>query len=97
MDRKKCYEVRHSKNERVGIHTGLFERNGRELVTGNKVRFISSGYEGILLWHREQKCFGIFRGLWYGDQDPYNAGCYGKFIPVPKDQGAKMDLELVEE
>lgn len=92
MDYKKRYEIRHSKNERIGVPTGLIDCFGNEIRTGDYICFKNTGYDGIVLWHRENRCFGVFFGLWYKGQDPYNADCYGKFIAIPLDQGMRMEL-----
>ena len=97
MDRRKRYEIRHSRNERIGIPTGLLDSCGNEIRTGDYIRFKSMGYDGIVLWHRENKCYGVFFGLWYRGQDPYNADCYGKFIEIPSDQGMRMELLPIEQ
>lgn len=92
MERIKSYSVPHSKNERIGIPTSLLNQNGQEILTGDKIHIRSSDYEGIVMWNRHQDCFGVFFGLWYLDLNPYNPDCYGKFIPIPKDQGMRMEL-----
>lgn len=92
MERRKRYQVRYSKNERIGILTGLLDCKGNEIKTGDYIKVKGTNYDGIVLWHREQKCFGVFFGLWYLDRNPYNADCYGKFIAIPNDQGMRMEL-----
>lgn len=92
MERRKRYQVRHSKNERIGILTGLLDCEENEIKTGDYIKVKGKHYDGIVLWHREQKCFGVFFGLWYLDRNPYNADCYGKFVDIPNDQGMRMEL-----
>lgn len=92
MERKKRYQVRHSKNERIGILTRLLNSKGDEIKTGDYIRIKGTPYDGIVLWHRDLKCYGVFFGLWYLDKNPYNADCYGKFIAIPNDQGMRMEL-----
>lgn len=92
MDKKKRYQVFHSKNERIGIHTGLLDCNGNEIKTGDNIRFKDTSYEGKVLWNRNLNCYGLYFGLWYLDKDPYKADCYGKFIKIPNDQGMRMEL-----
>lgn len=92
MDRRKRFQIRHSKNERIGIPTGLLNAVGDEIRTGDYIRLQDTDYDGIVLYHREQRCYGVFFGLWYYGQDPYKADCYGKFIAIPKDQGMRMEL-----
>lgn len=92
MERKKRYQVRHSKNERIGMMTGLLNCERNEIRTGDYIKIKGTDYNGIVLWNRDQKCYGVFFGLWYLDRNPYNADCYGKFIPIPNDQGMRMEL-----
>ena len=84
----------HSKMEKIGIPTGLFDKFNNEILSGSKVRIIPD-YEGIVLYHRDIKCFGLFFGLWYGEKNPYDPDCYGKFIAIPKDNGMRMEIEIL--
>ena len=59
MERRKRYQVRHSKNERIGILTGLLDCEGNEIKTGDYIKVKGKHYDGIVLWHREQKCLGF--------------------------------------
>lgn len=84
-----------TKYDRIGIPTGLLDMDGNEIKTGDTVRF--SGYydDGIVLYHRGCKAYGLFFGLWYGEKDPYDADCYGKFIRIPADNGMRMELKIL--
>lgn len=84
----------HSNMEKIGIPTGLLDRFGNEILSGSKVH-INPDYEGIVLYHRDMKCFGLFYGLWYGEKNQYNPDCYGKFIDIPKDNGMRMEIEIL--
>ena len=53
MERRKRYQVRHSKNERIGILTGLLDCEGNEIKTGDYIKVKGKHYDGIVLWHRE--------------------------------------------
>lgn len=88
--------VPHSKLESIGINTGLLDRYGNEIITGNKVLFVNSGIDGIVLYNRHAKQFGVFYSysMWYGD-NPYNADSYGKFIVIPMDNGMRMEIEII--
>lgn len=83
----------HSKMEKIGIPTGLFDKFGNEILSGARVH--TPNYEGIVLYHRDIKAFGIFFGLWYGEKNPYDPDCYGKYIMIPKDNGMRMQIEIV--
>lgn len=97
MDKKKYRPIPRSKKERTGLNTGLLDMNGREIKTGDFVSLTYRDYSGPVLWSRYNECFGIFSGLWYGDLNPYNPDCYGKFIMIPKDNGMRMHIKLCEE
>lgn len=91
---RKWESTPHSKMDRVGVSTGLLDKFGNEILSGTKVR-ISPNYEGIVLYNRNMKCFGLFFGLWYGDKNPYDSDCYGKYINIPKDNGMRMEIEIL--
>lgn len=96
MEKTRRREIRRSVRERIGLPTGLLNRNGGEIHTGDFIRMRGKyPYEGVVLWHRENKCYGLFSGLWYGDQHPYSPDCYGKFIEIRSDNGMRMELEPV--
>lgn len=87
-----------SKMEDIGIPTGLKDKFNNEIHSGDKVRIYNKNredYEGIVLWHRDMKQFGCFMGLWYGEENPYDTDCYGKYITIPKDNGMRMDIEII--
>ena len=84
-----------TKMEKIGIPTGLYDKFGNEILSGSIVH-ISPDYNGIVLYHRDCKAFGLFFGLWYGDKNPYDPDCYGKYIMIPKDNGMRMEIEIIE-
>ena len=95
MKKKKKYTISKSIKERIGYPTGLMDCNGDEILTGDYIHLKSFkfyNYVGPVLWNREQKRYGIFSGLWYGDKNPLNPDSYGKFISIPKDNGMRMEL-----
>lgn len=96
MEKKRFIPVPRSKKERIGLPTGLLDCDRNEIMTGDFVRFRSSGYSGPVMWHRKVGCYGVFMGLWYLDKNPYDPDCYGKFLPIPQDNGARMDIERIE-
>ena len=97
MERRKRYQVRHSKNERIGTLTRLLNSEGNEIKTGDYVKIRGTNYDRIVLWNREAKCYSVFFGLWYLDKNPYNADCYGKFISINNDQGMRMELVPIDQ
>lgn len=97
IDKKRIREKPKSKKERIGQPTGLFDCEGKEIMTGDFVRLRGAGYSGPVMWHNAWRCYRIFMGLWYGDQDPYNPICYGKCIEIPADNGMRMSIERVKQ
>lgn len=95
LDRKWHPTPRH-KMEAIGIPTGLLDRYRREIMSGDKVR-IDPDYEGIVLYDRNYPGFALFYGLYYGDKNPYDPDCYGKSIIIPKDNGMRMEIEILNE
>lgn len=97
MERKRHYRTPRSRLERVGIETGLLNKNGDYIVTGDYIRLEGpEGYSGIVLYNRHQKCYGIFMGN-YDKRDKYDPDSYGKFIRIPDDQGMRMLLIPIDE
>ncbi len=84
-----------NKLEQIGLPTGLFDRNGNEIKSGDMVRLnLHYTYKGIVLYHRDIGKYGLFYGFWYGENQ-YDSDCYGKFIPIPKDNGMRMEIEIL--
>ena len=79
-----------SKFENIGQLTGLLDCNGEEIRTGD--RYCYHDNNGVVLWNREAGMYGLYYGLWYGDKNPMKAENYGKFDPIPSDNGARMQL-----
>ena len=86
----------HSKFESVGINTGLLDRHGDEIITGDKVLLVNSNIDGVVLYNRYANKFGVFYSysMWYGNK-PYNPDSYGKFIAIPTDNGMRMEIEII--
>ncbi|MGN0656973.1 MAG: hypothetical protein ACI4KR_09270 [Ruminiclostridium sp.] len=85
----KTKPVKSSKTH-IGIELPITDKSGKHLFTGDTVRY--GQYCGILLYNSVFGEYGIFFGMWYGE-DKYNPDSYGKFIKVPMDNGARMELE----
>lgn len=77
---------------RVGTITVLQDKNKNFLVVGDKVRY--GEHQGILLYEPERKGYGVALDYsrWYGD-NKYDAKSYGKFVSIPIDNGARMEIE----
>lgn len=90
-------EIPHSKLESIGIHTGLLDRHGNEIVTGNRVSFVNRGIKGIVLYDCWSKRFGIFYGYSsYSGDKPYDPESYWRVIHIPFDNGMRMEFEITE-
>ena len=79
---------------RIGTILGLMDKDGNFLVVGDKVRY--GKYKGIILYEPERRGYGIALdySMWYGD-DKYDIASYGKFVDIPMDNGARMEIELI--
>lgn len=80
----------------LGKETGIHDRLGNPLHYGDTV--CKGEYEGVLLYNSYSGQLAVFLSysLWYGD-DKYAEKSYGKCIFVPADDGARMELRLIEE
>lgn len=79
---------------RIGRTLGLMDKNKRFLAVGDKVRY--GEYKGVLLYEPERRGYGVALdySMWYGD-DKYDVRSYGKFVEIPMDNGARMEIELI--
>lgn len=77
---------------RIGTVLHLMDRNKEILSVGDTVRY--GEYQGVLLYNHHYDQYGIALdySMWYGD-DKYNIDSYGKFINIPMDNGARMEIE----
>lgn len=93
--RRRCPREPNKKKEkkwRIGDETGLLDMNKNSILFGDYIKLKNTNYDGPVLYNKEQGKLGICFGLWYGDLNPYNEQCYGKFIAIPKDNGMRMEL-----
>jgi len=94
--KKSRYQIPRNRYENVGIVTSILDCNGTRLTTGDKIQLINNPYEtGVFLFNTTYNCFGLFRGCWYNDKNEFDPRCYGKFIPIPKDNGMRMNIKIV--
>lgn len=79
---------------RIGTITGLLDKNRNILVVGDEIKY--GVYKGILLYNHHYDQYGVALdySMWYGD-DKYDIKSYGKFVDIPMDNGARMEIELV--
>lgn len=80
---------------RIGTILGLMDKDRNFLVVGDRVRY--GEYQGILLYESERRGYGValLDSMWYGT-DKYDIKSYGKFIDIPMDNGARMEIELID-
>ena len=77
---------------KIGIVLHLMDKNKERLSVGDTVRY--GEYQGVLLYNHHYDKYGIALdySMWYGD-DKYNIDSYGKFVDIPMDNGARMEIE----
>ena len=85
------------KNSRLGQLIGIHDKTGVELKTGDVIFY--NDVECIILWNVVSACYEAFllRSCWYADKDKYNVASYGKCYSLPMDDGARMEIERIEE
>lgn len=81
---------------RIGTALKLFDKNRNTLSVGDTIKY--GEYKGVLLYNHHYDEYGVALdySMWYGD-DKYNIDSYGKFVSIPMDNGARMEIEKVEE
>lgn len=82
------------KEGKIGAILNLLDKNDTILCVGDEVKY--GDYRGIILYSNTHKDYGvaISDSMWYGD-NKYDINSYGKFVSIPKDNGAKMLLEKI--
>ena len=78
---------------KVGASLDITDKNKHVLSIGDIIQY--GEYKGVLLYNYWYNEYGIFYGMWYGD-DKYNPDSYGKFIAVPMDNSDKSEITLIE-
>ncbi len=77
---------------KIGTILGIQDKNGEYLAVGDTVKYGS--YKGVILYNHYSDQYGVALdySMWYGE-NKYNIDSYGKFIEIPMDNGARMELE----
>lgn len=90
------HKLKKDNKGKLGVNLGIVDKEGIELKTGDIVRYRE--YTGVLLYNHYYEKYGLALGYskWYGD-NKYKIDSYGKFIEIPMDNGAKLELERLEE
>lgn len=85
------------KEEGLGQPSGILDRDGNEIITGDFV-MIGDNYwdSGLFSYNSFFGCYGIHYGCWYNGRNIYDPSCYGKFSSIPSDNGMRMELKKVQ-
>ena len=88
----KSKRVNGTSKGKIGTALPLMDKNRELLSVGDTVRY--GEYQGVLLYNYHSGRYGIALdySLWYGDNE-YNIDSYGKFVEIPMDNGARMEIE----
>lgn len=91
----KSKRISGTKKGRIRTQLNIIDKNMNALSVGDVIKY--GEYKGILLYNHHYNQYGVALddSMWYGS-DKYNIDSYGKFIEIPMDNGARMELELIE-
>lgn len=78
---------------RIGSILGIQDKYGEWLLVGDKIRY--GKYKGRILFDGNMYVLMLDYSMWYGT-DEFNVLSYGKAIPIPMDNGGRMNIELLE-
>lgn len=98
---KKMYQNKRSnringyKEDRIGIPLGIHDKNDIELKSGDIIQYKNE--KCIILFNHSTKRYEamLMRTNWYADHNLYNEDSYGCSYTIPFDDGAKTDIEKV--
>ena len=79
---------------RVGMELNISDKNNIKLKIGDDISY--GKYTGVLLYNPSYDQYGI--ALDYSlkmGADKYNINSYYKFIEIPMDDGARIDIEKI--
>ena len=95
MDKKKYPRFSGYKNSKLNIPLGIHDKDNNELYSGDKI--ILHEYTGRILWNQHENAYvlALDYSQWYGE-DEYSMDSFGKAVPIPLDDGAKMSISLIE-
>lgn len=79
---------------KIGTPLSLIDKNRQQLFVGDELQY--GQYHGILLYNPASEQYGIALDYskWYSD-NKYDIKAYGKFIAIPMDNGARMEIEKI--
>lgn len=95
MFRRNGTKTYRRRQNRYGIRldeiTGLMDKDGNFIKTGDRLIWLPQNIEGIVLYNAYGELwFYYLYSAWYGD-DPTNFNIYGKGHLMPLDNGGRMD------
>lgn len=73
----------------IGVDIGFTDKSGNTIRTGDRVSVYDDG-EGVVLFHKDENAYCVFRGCWYGERNPYDPRCYGKLDYIFKGKPRKL-------
>lgn len=84
-----------TKRGKVGTELKIMDKNGNNLKIGDTIMY--GEYKGVILYNPKYKEYGVAieNSMWYGT-DKYDIKSYGKFVAIPMDNGARMEIEQIE-
>lgn len=91
-DNRKIKRFNITKKGKIGMQLCIIDKFRNLLNVGDDIKY--GEYKGVLLYnhHYEQYGIALDYSMWYGD-DKYNIDSYGKFVKIPMDNGARMEIE----
>ena len=92
---KKSKEIHGTSKGRIGLPLNIKDKDNLILSVGDNIKLHE--YIGILLYNYHCNKYGIALedSQWYGD-DKYSIDSYGKFIEIPMDNGARMEITKIK-
>ena len=76
---------------RIGLPLRIKDRNAETLHVGDHVEY--DEYEGVLLYNHHSDQYGVaVSSSMLRGHDVYSIDSYDKFVPVPMDNGARMEI-----
>lgn len=92
---KKSQRIHGTSKGKIGLTLNISDKNNHILSIGDRIMF--RNYSGILLYNHHCNKYGIAlsNSMWYGE-DEDSIDSYGKFIEIPMDNGARMEITKIK-
>ena len=90
----KSKRINGTTKSKIGTPLNIVDKHMNNLSVGDEIKY--GKYKGMLLYNHHYNRYGaaLDYSMWYGN-DKYNIDSYGKFIDIPMDNGARMEIELI--